>query len=103
MRAVGTHRRATDDPAWTKAVIIGVVMLFLALVLVLPLVAVFVEALRKGVGAALAAISNPDALAAVKLTLLTALIAVPFNAVFGLCRRCSSTPRRTPTSRSSGG
>jgi sulfate transport system permease protein len=85
MRAVGSHRRATDDPAWAKAVIVGVVMLFLALVLVLPLVAVFVEALRKGAGPALAAIGNPDALAAVKLTLLTAVIAVPFNAVFGLC------------------
>jgi sulfate/thiosulfate transport system permease protein len=79
------HRRATDDPAWAKALVIGVVMAFLALVLILPLAAVFAEALRKGVGAALAAVSNPDALAAVKLTLITAAIAVPFNAVFGLC------------------
>ncbi|EJL35768.1 sulfate ABC transporter, permease protein CysW, partial [Caulobacter sp. AP07] len=51
----------------------------------LPLAAVFAEALRKGLGPALAAIANPDALAAVKLTLITAGIAVPFNAVFGLC------------------
>ena len=79
------RRRATDDPAWAKALVIGVVMAFLALVLILPLAAVFAEALRKGLGAALAAINNPDALAAVKLTLITAAISVPFNAAFGLC------------------
>jgi sulfate transport system permease protein len=62
-----------------------VVMAFLALVLILPLAAVFAEALRKGLDAALEAINNADALAAVKLTLITAAIAVPFNAVFGLC------------------
>ncbi|MDR6625170.1 sulfate ABC transporter permease subunit CysW [Caulobacter segnis] len=82
---VPRHRRATEDPAWAKALVIGVVMAFLALVLILPLVAVFAEALRKGFGAAVAAVSDPDALAAVKLTLITAAIAVPFNAVFGLC------------------
>lgn len=85
-RAVAArHRRATDDPAWAKALVIGTVIAFLVLVLILPLVAVFAEALRKGIGAALEAVGNPDALAAVKLTLITAAIAVPFNAVFGLC------------------
>lgn len=79
------HRRATDDPAWAKALVIGTVIAFLVLVLILPLVAVFAEALRKGIGAALEAVGDPDALAAVKLTLITAAIAVPFNAVFGLC------------------
>lgn len=79
------HRRATDDPIWAKVLVIGTVLAFLALVLILPLVAVFAEALRKGLGPALEAIGNPDALAAVKLTLITAAIAVPFNAVFGLC------------------
>lgn len=82
---VPRHRRATEDPKWAKALVIGVVMAFLALVLILPLVAVFAEALRKGFGPALAAVGDPDALAAVKLTLITAAIAVPFNAVFGLC------------------
>jgi sulfate transport system permease protein len=80
-----SHRRAVDDPLWAKALIVGVVMAFLALVLILPLAAVFVEALRKGFGPALEAVNNPDALAAVKLTLITAAISVPFNAVFGLC------------------
>ena len=54
------------------------------LFLVLPLVAVFVEALRKGVGAYLAALVEPDALAAIRLTLLVAAIAVPLNLVFGV-------------------
>jgi sulfate transport system permease protein len=80
-----SHRRAVDDPLWAKVLIVGVVMAFLALVLILPLAAVFVEALRKGFGPALDAVNNPDALAAVKLTLITAAISVPFNAVFGLC------------------
>jgi len=80
-----SHRRATDDPLWAKVLVIGTVMVFLALVLILPLVAVFAEALRKGLDTAIAAIRNADALAAVKLTLITAAIAVPFNAAFGLC------------------
>jgi sulfate/thiosulfate transport system permease protein len=58
---------------------------FLALFLLLPLVAVFVEALREGLGPYLGAVSEPDALAAVRLTLLVAAIAVPLNLVFGLC------------------
>lgn len=78
-------RRATDDPLWAKVLLIGAVFVFLALVLILPLAAVFAEALRKGLDAAILAVSQPDAMAAVKLTLLTAAIAVPFNAAFGLC------------------
>ena len=78
-------RHATEDPAWVKAAVLAVVVVFLAAVLVLPVVAVFVEAFRKGSGPALEAIRNPDAIAAIKLTLLTAAIAVPFNAVFGVC------------------
>ncbi|MBI1684387.1 sulfate ABC transporter permease subunit CysW [Caulobacter hibisci] len=78
-------RHPTEDPTWVKALVLAVVMAFLALVLILPLVAVFAEALRKGFGAALEAIAHEDALAAVKLTLITAAITVPFNVVFGLC------------------
>jgi sulfate transport system permease protein len=85
MSAASSRRRATDDPVWAKVLVIGVVLVFLALVLIVPLIAVFAEALRRGLDAALVAVSNPDVLAAVKLTLLTAAIAVPFNAVFGLC------------------
>ncbi|MBO9708118.1 MAG: sulfate ABC transporter permease subunit CysW [Caulobacter sp.] len=78
-------RHPTEDPAWVKVLVIGLVALFLGLVLILPLAAVFAEALRKGVDVALAAITTSDALAAIKLTLITAAIAVPFNAAFGLC------------------
>jgi sulfate transport system permease protein len=53
--------------------------------LLLPLLSVFAEALRQGVGAYFAALIDPDALAAVRLTLLVAAIAVPANLVFGLC------------------
>jgi sulfate transport system permease protein len=76
---------ATEDPAWVKAVVLSLVIAFLVLVLLLPLAAVFIEALRKGIGVAAAAVTTPDALSAIRLTLLTAAIAVPFNAVFGLC------------------
>jgi sulfate transport system permease protein len=57
---------------------------FLLLFLVMPLLAVFVEALRRGVGAYLEAMIEPDAVSAIKLTLLTAAIAVPLNLVFGV-------------------
>jgi sulfate/thiosulfate transport system permease protein len=57
---------------------------FLLLFLVMPLLAVFVEALRGGIGAYLDAMVEPDALSAIKLTLLTAVIAVPLNLVFGV-------------------
>ena len=78
-------RHPTEDPPWAKALVLAVVALFLAAVLVLPMVSVFVEALRKGLAPALEAIANPDAVATIKLTLLTAAITVPFNVVFGVC------------------
>ena len=77
-------RSATEDPWWVKALVLSLVAVFLGLVLVLPLVSVFAEALRQGMGPALAAISTPDAIASIKLTLLTAAVAVPFNIIFGV-------------------
>jgi sulfate transport system permease protein len=79
------HRSPTDDPLWIKVLIFAVVAAFLALVLVAPVVTVFVEALRKGLGPALEAIQTYDAQAAIKLTLLVAAITVPCNVVFGVC------------------
>jgi sulfate transport system permease protein len=76
---------ATEDPFWAKAAILTAVLLFLTLVLLLPVVAVFVQALSKGAGPAIAALSEPDAISAIKLTLLTAAITVPFNVAFGVC------------------
>ncbi len=68
----------------TRRVLIGVAMLFLALVLGVPLIAVFLEAFRKGLSVYAASIVDPFALSALRLTLVAAAIAVPLNALFGL-------------------
>lgn len=75
---------ATRDPAWIKWLVLGLSLSFFALFLLVPLIAVFVEALRKGWDAYVAAIIEPDALAAIRLTLIAAAIAVPLNLVFGV-------------------
>jgi sulfate transport system permease protein len=80
-------RRVSDavtEPAWVRRLLIGVALAFLALFLFVPLVAVFAEALKKGIGVYLAAIIEPDAVSAIRLTLLAAAISVPLNLVFGL-------------------
>lgn len=80
----GARGAGANDPAWVRRTLIGVSLLFLALMLYLPLAAVFWEALNKGVGAYWAALTEPDAWAAIRLTLLVAAIAVPCNLVFGI-------------------
>ena len=75
---------ALTETRIVRAALITAALLFVGLFLVLPLIAVFSEALAHGVGAFLAAILEPDALAAIRLTLLVAVIAVPLNIVFGL-------------------
>jgi sulfate transport system permease protein len=77
--------RPTDDPLWLKVLLFAVTLGFIGLVLLLPLALVFKEALANGLAPALAALTEPDTLAAVKLSLLAAAIAVPFNTVFGIC------------------
>jgi sulfate transport system permease protein len=74
----------TREAPWVKWTILAIALSFFALFLLLPLVAVFSEALRKGFGAYLAALTEADALSAVKLTLIAAAIAVPLNLVFGV-------------------
>ena len=76
--------RVIQDSAWVRWTLIAVALLFLVSFIVLPLVAVFTEALRKGFDVFLNAFTDSDALAAIKLTLLTAAIAVPANVAFGL-------------------
>ena len=78
-------QRPTTESTLAKGLITGLVLLFLLLFLLLPLLAVFAEALRQGVGAYFSALIEPDALAAIRLTLLVAAIAVPANLIFGLC------------------
>lgn len=75
---------ALSDPAWMRRLLIATALAFLALFLLLPLVAVFAEALRRGVGAYWTALVDEDALEAIKLTLIVAAIAVPANLLFGV-------------------
>jgi len=75
---------STREPAWVKVVLISVALSFFAVFLLLPLGTVFAEALRKGWGAYLEALVNRDAWDAIRLTLITAAIAVPLNLVFGV-------------------
>ena len=78
------RRRAIREPAIVKWTLLAVALIYLVLFLVLPLASVYAEALADGLGHYFAAILDPDALAAVRLTLLVAAIAVPLNLVFGL-------------------
>ena len=78
------RKEATDEPAWVRRTVIGVALAFLTLFLFIPLISVFYEALKKGVDVYLAAITEPDAVDAIQLTLTAAAIAVPLNLVFGL-------------------
>ncbi len=75
---------ATLEPVWVRVLLIGVALIFLTLFLFVPLAAVFFEAFKKGWHVYLAAITEDDAWSAIKLTLMTSLIAVPLNLVFGV-------------------
>jgi sulfate transport system permease protein len=75
---------ATREARWVRWSLLAVALAFFVLYLVLPLVVVFAEALRKGWSAYVAALGDPDALSAVQLTLMVAAIAVPLNVVFGV-------------------
>ena len=84
MRILGHTRGPTQDDPLTRILLCSIAVGFIGLFLLLPLATVFTQALKQGYGVALAAISDPDALAAIRLTLLVAAIAVPLNAVFGI-------------------
>ena len=84
-RAAG--RRTLDaraDPAWVRWLLMCVSVCFLGLFIVLPLINVFTQAFSKGVEAYVAALTDPDSLAAIRLTLLVAATSVALNVVFGL-------------------
>ena len=83
-RAIRTARSGTTEPVWVKWTLIGIALSFIFLFLILPLAAVFTEALRKGFDAYWEALKEPDAWSAIRLTLITAAIAVPLNLVFGV-------------------
>ena len=76
----------TVTQSWpVRALLIAATVGFLALFVVLPIASVFVEAFAKGLGTYLEKLKDPDALAAIRLTLITAAISVPLNVVFGVC------------------
>lgn len=77
-------KEAITEPRWVQCLLIALSLLFLASFLLVPLGAVFTEALRKGVGVYFESFKEPDAMAALRLTLMVAAIAVPLNLVFGL-------------------
>ena len=83
-RAYRAAKRVGTEPAWARRLAIGTALTFLGIFVILPLAVVLVEAGRLGLPAAWAAIADPDASAAVMLTLMVAAIAVPMNLVFGL-------------------
>jgi sulfate transport system permease protein len=78
-------RKPTEDSFFTRAILIVVTVGYVGLFLLLPLLVVFFSALEQGVSAALAALKDPDAQSAIRLTLITAAVAVPLNAIFGIC------------------
>lgn len=83
-RGTKTHGKGLTEPLLVRLLLTVAALLFLGLFLLVPLAAVFSQALEKGAGAYLAAIREPDALASVRLTLVTAAISVPMNLVFGV-------------------
>ncbi|MED4290761.1 sulfate ABC transporter permease subunit CysW [Priestia megaterium] len=81
---VKLNHSSLKEPKVVQWLLTFIALAFLALFLVLPLITIFMTAFQKGLETYLAAIMNPDALAAIKLTLIVVLITVPLNAVFGV-------------------
>lgn len=77
-------RDATREPTWVRWTLLSIALIFFLGCLILPLILVFVEAFKQGLGVYFQALVHPDTLSAVKLTLITAAIAVPLNVVFGV-------------------
>ncbi|RRS01023.1 sulfate ABC transporter permease subunit CysW [Aquabacterium soli] len=78
------HSQATREPTWVRWTLITIALVFLSMFLFVPLVSVFYEALKRGWDVYLAAVTEPDAVSAIWLTLTAAVIAVPLNLVFGI-------------------
>jgi sulfate transport system permease protein len=89
-------RRSTTESRTLQVVLITAALVFLAFFLLLPLIAVFGEALKAGIGPFLDAVSAPDALSAIKLTLVIAAISVPLNLVFGVVASWAITKFQFP-------
>jgi sulfate/thiosulfate transport system permease protein len=96
---MSARSRVCREPAWVRGLLIAVALGFLSIFLVLPLVTVLHAALAKGLDAYLAAVSEPETRAAIRLTLLAAGIAVPLNVGFGLAAAWAITRFHFPGKR----
>ena len=85
------NRSATSDPAWVRWLLVGTTFAFMGLMLILPLGVIFWEALRRGVGVYLASLTDRNAVNAIRMTLLAAVISVPLNTLFGLAAAWATT------------
>ena len=83
-RKAATQTAALQEPRIIRYTLIFIALAFLAFFIVLPLVSIFITAFQKGSDVYFAAITHPDALAAIKLTLIVVAITVPLNAIFGV-------------------
>jgi sulfate transport system permease protein len=88
---VSKSRARALDSTPVRWALISVALLYVALFLLLPLATVFTEALAKGWSLYIATFRDPDALSAIRLTLMTTAIAVPLNAIFGLTAAWAAT------------
>lgn len=83
-QSVNADPTSLSEPRIVRFVLTTISLLFLFIFLVMPLAVIFISALRKGFGVYIAAITEPDALSAIQLTLLVAVVAVPLNTLFGI-------------------
>src|SRR5258708_13052190 len=84
MASESPKKPGTADPPAVRIALITIALIFVALFIFIPVIAVFTEALQKGLGAYFAAIVDPEARPAIRLTLMAAAIAVPLNVGFGI-------------------
>ncbi len=91
---MSTNRKthlATTEPRWVRNTLLTLAFSYMAFFLLMPLLSVFVNALSKGLGPYLDAWQDPDAISAIQLTLITTIIVVPLNVVFGIAAAWSIT------------
>src|SRR5258708_6734221 len=96
MSSESPKRPGTADPLAVRIALITIALVFVALFIFIPVIAVFTEALQKGLAAYFAAIVDPEARAAIRLTLMTAAIAVPLNVTFGIAASLPIPPFHFP-------
>ncbi|MNH81791.1 Sulfate transport system permease protein CysW [compost metagenome] len=92
--SANTRTRSLKETGWVKWTLIGLASLVLLWLIVLPLIVVITEALKQGWDVFLAAIVDPDAMSALRLTLLVAVITVPLNTIFGVAAAWAITKFR---------